>query len=75
MSLFDNLESILDKTDLDEKLLAKVGLENGLDDEKIKQVKEMLGKIDLNQIDFDGIAKKIGIPADAVKKIADTLKK
>ena len=27
MSLFDNLESILEKTDLDEKLLAKVGLE------------------------------------------------
>ena len=69
MSLFDNLESILEKTDLDEKLLAKVGLENGLDDEKIKQVKEMLGKIDLNQIDFDGIAKKIGIPADAVKRL------
>lgn len=75
MSLFDNLESILDKTDLDEKLLAKVGLENGLDDEKIRQVKELLGKIDLNQIDFDGIAKKIGIPADTVKKIAETMKK
>ena len=75
MSLFDNLENILDKTDLDEKILAKAGLENGLDEKTVKQVKELVSKIDLDKIDFDEIAKKTGVSADLVKKITSALKK
>ncbi|MCI8401105.1 MAG: hypothetical protein HFI38_03250 [Lachnospiraceae bacterium] len=75
MSLFDNLENILDKTDLDEKLLAKVGLEDGLDDQKLRQIKELIGKIDLSKVDFEAIAQKVGVSADTVKKVAGMLKK
>lgn len=75
MSLFDNLENILDKTDLDEKLLAKVGLEDGLDDQKLRQIKELIGKIDLSKVDFEAIAQKVGVSADTVKKVTGMLKK
>lgn len=69
MSLFDNLENILDKTDLDEKLLAKVSLKDGLDAKQLAQIKSLLGKIDIEQI-----AKKVGVSEDVVKKVEAALK-
>ncbi len=88
MALFDKLGDILEKTDLDDKLmdgvmdkididdklLKKLGLED-LDKDVIKKVKKLIDKIDLDKIDVKDIAKKVGADEDMVKKIVSALKK
>ena len=68
------IDGILDKTDIDDKLLKKIGLD-GLDKDVVKKVKTLIDKVDLDKIDIKSIAKKVDIDEDMVKKIISALKK
>lgn len=75
MALNDMLKSALDKTDIDEKIAAKTGFDlNSIDEKKINEVKKLAAD-NIDKVDIVGIAKKVGIPEDAVKKIIQQIKK
>lgn len=84
MALFDKLGDILEKTDLDDKLMDKIDLDDkllkkfgldDLDDKTIEKVKKLIDKVDFDKIDFKDIAKKVDLDEDMVKKIISVLKK
>lgn len=56
-----------------EGVLGKIAEEHGIDEEKMKQIHQLVDKVDA--ADIADIAGKVGIPETAVEKIITHLKK
>jgi len=78
MSLLDNIKKVTENEDIVKAVKDKTGLDvknldlKDLDTSKLDEIKALVKKA-AGKVDVTGIAKKVGVSEDIVKKVMDKL--